>query len=403
MSKPERDNSYVERRRKDLAGLRGVLFEERFGGYFYLRGQLLLSVEDEKELAPELRRRGGRKDREINRRFEKSGLNVRRWVFPDNVSIPETVAELRKYGARRLGPNHVLGSDPRTSWGGGGAPRMAVALKPVWGKPPSEQASIAVLDTGVADDTAKRHPELFAVLTDVTGDHDRRDDDGDGLLDSGAGHGTFILGILHRLLPDLRLDVEAVLGTHGYGDDASMALGIAETNAGVRNLSFGTYTHDNTEPPAIAAAIESAGPDVVFVAAAGNHSRTEPYWPAAFPQVVAVAALDTRDGDPVPAGFTNRGEWVDACAPGVDLHSYYVGGVWPGDGEPDIEFDGWARWDGTSFAAPQVAAGITALAAERNLTPRAAADELLAGLPPLPGAPDLGVVYLPPTDLVFRP
>ncbi len=242
------------------------------------------------------------------------------------------------------------------------------------------------------------------MLTDVTGDLDVRDDDNDGLLDSGAGHGTFILGILHRLLPDAALDVEAVLGTHGYGDDASLALGVAGSSAGVRNLSLGCYTHDNMEPPGLLAALNAAGPDVAFVAAAGNHNRTDPFWPAAFPEVVAVAAVDTRYGDPVPAPFTNHGDWVDACAPGVDIHSYYVGGKWPGSGaDPDIEFTGWARWDGTSFAAPQVAAAIATIALSDGITPKAAATKLLASLTPVPGHPDLGGLYLPPVDVVFRP
>jgi hypothetical protein len=317
--------------------------------------------------------------------------------------VPDVVQELRQVGGklRVIGPNHLLGSEPAWNWGGGGAPRPASPLPEGTATPSSETAAIAVLDTGVASDTATLHPNLFAALTDTTGDIDVLDDDGDGKLDSGAGHGTFVLGVLHRLAPDLLLDVEPVLGAHGFGDDASVALGVSETTARIRNLSFGGYTHDNMEPPGLRAALDAAGPDVLFVAAAGNHAQTEPFWPAAFPEVIAVAALDTTGRGVTPAAFTNRGEWVDVCAPGVNLHSTYVNGVWPGAlSVLDREFTGWARWSGTSFAAPQIAAVIAQLAAEHGTTPQVAANDLLTSLTRLPGHPDVGPVYLPPTDLV---
>jgi hypothetical protein len=44
----------------------------------------------------------------------------------------------------------------------------------------------------------------------------------------------------------------------------------------------------------------------------------------------------------------------------------------PIEGEPatDIErFTGWARWDGTSFAAPKVSAAIASLVADHGLAP----------------------------------
>ena len=59
------------------------------------------------------------------------------------------------------------------------------------------------------------------------------------------------------------------------------------------------------------------------------------------------------------AEFSNTGDWVDACAPGVDVVSSFVR-LRPGSGERDY---GFARWSGTSFATPQVAAEIaTAIA-----------------------------------------
>ncbi|HUF99832.1 MAG TPA: hypothetical protein VMM60_17020, partial [Ilumatobacter sp.] len=58
-----------------------------------------------------------------------------------------------------------------------------------------------------------------------------------------------------------------------------------------------------------------------------------------------------------PAAFTNYGPWVDACAPGVGIVSTFfdLGDQARLDGG---DFDGWAIWSGTSFAAPVVAASI---------------------------------------------
>jgi Subtilase family len=400
------DNPYAARRARELARMvknGEVLVEEGYGGYFYRPREILMALADEQLLAPRLREEGARPHRKRNRELERRRLGARVWLLPRRKSLPEAVERLRRpEGDRqpRVGPNHVFGAEVLWGWGGGGAP-VAVAPLALPASPvTAEKAAVGVVDTGMAEDTPQLHPGLFDHLTDPTGDTDVLDDDGDGLLDSGAGHGTFVLGVIYQLDPDLTLDVEPGLGSHGFGDDLSVATAISELATGVINLSFGGYTHDNMEPVGLRSALDVASRNTVFVAAAGNHGRSEPCWPAAFSDVVAVAALDTRTDGAVPASFTNHGEWVDVCAPGVDIHSTYVEGTWPDDG---IEFSGWARWSGTSFAAPQVAAAIARLALDKGITPHEAKDQLLAGLDPFPDALKLGLRYIPPKDLVFRP
>jgi subtilisin family serine protease len=123
------------------------------------------------------------------------------------------------------------------------------------------------------------------------------------------------------------------------------------------------------------------------VAAAGNFDSDRPYWPAALKDVVAVAALaDGADGEPERASFSNYGWWVDAAAPGVRIKSTFLT-----HGQEDgKEFHGYAKWSGTSFAAPVVAGRIAALMSAKALPVRYAAMELLdpAGV----RIPDLGVV-----------
>ncbi|MDX1621480.1 MAG: S8 family serine peptidase, partial [Nitriliruptorales bacterium] len=101
---------------------------------------------------------------------------------------------------------------------------------------------------------------------------------------------------------------------------------------------------------------------VVVVSSAGNDATCVPTVPAVMPGVIGVAALD-EDGAPAP--FTNYGPWVRACTFGQDVVSWffndYNGQEQPVDGgrDPDF-FEGWARWSGTSFAAPRLVARLAA-------------------------------------------
>jgi subtilisin family serine protease len=169
----------------------------------------------------------------------------------------------------------------------------------------------------------------------------------------------------------------------------------------VLNLSLGGYTEDDRAPLALAAALRALGRETVVVAAAGNNNSDRPFWPAAFKHVIAVAALDTTVDPPRPAAFSNHGWWVDVCAPGVDLHSTYVRGAWQlDDSAPVEEFTGWARWSGTSFAAPQIAATIASGVASSGRPARQVAAELLAGLSFVPGLEDYGLRFDPGVDLL---
>jgi hypothetical protein len=115
------------------------------------------------------------------------------------------------------------------------------------------------------------------------------------------------------------------------------------------------------------------GGRVAVVAPAGNERSRRPYWPAALPDVVGVASTNA-DGDQ-RASFSNWGSWCDCCARGADVYSTFV--YWDG---ASSDFDGWATWNGTSFAAPKVSAAIARLFAEGQVaSPVDAWDELKAG------------------------
>jgi subtilisin family serine protease len=89
--------------------------------------------------------------------------------------------------------------------------------------------------------------------------------------------------------------------------------------------------------------------------------------------VIGVASTNA-DGDQ-RASFSNWGDWCDCCTIGADVYSTFV--YWNGAG---TDFDGWATWNGTSFAAPRVSAAIARLFADGHaVSPVDAWDKLKAG------------------------
>jgi Subtilase family len=260
---------------------------------------------------------------------------------------------------------------------------------------PGPHPHVVVLDTGLAGTTpatlstsgnpVDHRPAFLAAATAVsriTGDRDLPDDaitlspdapaaPPDRYLDPAAGHGTFIAGIIEQLAPGCTIKVQEVIGPLGDTNqftagnkihdvvDAFEALATLSTlrPPHILSLSFGGQA---PEPPAylreaVARAIKAGIP---VIASAGNDGVCTPQYPAAFPGVIAVAAL----GPDGPPHWTNYGDWVDACAPGVDLVSAFFDrfdGAFPtmNTFDPD-HFNGWAEWSGTSFAVPVVVAAV---------------------------------------------
>lgn len=297
-------------------------------------------------------------------------------------------------GPAAVALNHVLSGEPVYMGGPGGEPSPAPEFRFAEAQAVQERI-LAVLDTGIAVGLEDVHAELFALLSRDNDNVDLLDSDRDGRLDAEAGHGTFIAGLIRRVAPHVGIRMKRVLNPYGFGDDLSVSTGLLDAGTPVLNLSLGGYTLDDRPPPALAGVLHQLGREVVVVAAAGNNHSDRPFWPAAFKQVVAVAALDTTGDTPTSTDFSNHGDWVSVCAPGTSLHSSYVRG-----GRPDgPTFAGWACWSGTSFAAPLVAAAIAARVAG-GVPPRQAVADLLAGLPLLPGLERYGPYYDPQTDLL---
>lgn len=194
---------------------------------------------------------------------------------------------------------------------------------------------IAVLDTGID----LLHPAFTGRLQpgyDMVADDNEPQDEGDGL---GWGHGTHISGIIAHVSPQSQLLPVRVLDTNGRGTTFALAYAIewaAQQGADVINLSLGAESDSRVLRDTIAMVIEQG---VIVVAAAGNANSSTPQYPASYPQVLSVTAIDSAG---VKADFASYGhDWVDIAAPGVGITSTMI----------SSQGSGYASWSGTSMAA----------------------------------------------------
>ncbi len=126
-----------------------------------------------------------------------------------------------------------------------------------------------------------------------------------------------------RVLP---IDVYGNSGSTSTFDVAKGIVTAVDQGASIVNLSLGSSATSTLMQNVIQ---QGSDKGVVFVAAAGNQPTTQPTYPAAYAQVIAVTA-GTRSGD--IAGYANYGSFVDAVAPGGSLvhysgSSFYISGT----------------------------------------------------------------------------
>ena len=148
-----------------------------------------------------------------------------------------------------------------------------------------------------------------------------------------------------------------LLGMCDVADSVEGILYAADQGYKVINMSYGSdpdpYSPSQAEADAITYAWSKG---VVLVAAAGNDYAAPRLYPAAFPEVISVAATDRHDN---LAYFSSFGSaWVSVAAPGHNILSAYPNAAC---GLPANDPDGCYTWlSGTSMASPHVA-GVAAL------------------------------------------
>jgi thermitase len=261
-------------------------------------------------------------------------------------------AVIRRYQSRVLLSSSALSpNDPLfgLQWG---LQRVQAPL--AWAFARGSTVTIAAIDSGID----LKHPDLRARIVR-----------GFNFLSPGAppqddfGHGTHIAGIAaaiqnnHIGIAGTAVNVNImplkILDQNGEGTVEDLAKAIfyaARHSVRVVNMSLGTLTEDNRCPQILQEQVNVAhARGVLLAAAAGNQGGTDPFFPAACGNVVAVTSSDFSD---ILSGFDNIGNWIDITAPGEDIISTMPGG--------DYEFE-----SGTSMATAFVA-GAAAMVWSRN-------------------------------------
>ena len=202
-----------------------------------------------------------------------------------------------------------------------------------------------------------------------------KDDDGDGVIDEGIGHGTFVAGQILWAAPDAHILPVRVRDDEGLGSDAALLRGLRmaeQIGVDVVNLSVDCAASKPQRLFEALARLERRG--VTIVVSAGNDGRDRLSTLAGCPSAIAVAAVD---GEGRLASFSNH---VTArhvgllAAPGVDLVGPFTRGR-------------HARWSGTSFAAGLVSGWAAWLREARpDLKGRAAGLHLCDCCEPVSGA-----------------
>jgi len=149
---------------------------------------------------------------------------------------------------------------------------------------------------------------------------------GEDWYNSNRNHGVHVAGSIAAsgingkgvtgAIPDqgICLMVIRVFADDGGASLAKLVEGIiyaANEGAKVINMSLGTKSNKSSLRDAIAYA-HSKG--AILVGSAGNKNENAPNYPAAYPEVVGVAAVDSNKNR---AWFSNFGSFVSVSAPGV--------------------------------------------------------------------------------------
>ncbi|NVM03251.1 MAG: S8 family serine peptidase [Candidatus Helarchaeota archaeon] len=240
---------------------------------------------------------------------------------------------------------------------------------------PSDPIVVAVCDTGI--DT--NHPDLVGnIIGNISFVPE------EALGEDYNGHGTHCAGIIAATMnntrgivgvaPEAKIRAYKVLNRSGEGEIDYLRQAIDDIVANyppnksdglgvnVISMSLGVFIEDyDALSPAKKLVYENLNSSInnayaagiILLAAAGNNKKGIVCYPAAFPNVLAITAVDVFQHR---ASYSNWGPEVNYTAPGGDLwNDFFLVGVLS-----TYKGGGYAYMAGTSMATP-VAAGVVAL------------------------------------------
>ncbi|EIT84359.1 peptidase S8 and S53 subtilisin kexin sedolisin [Fictibacillus macauensis ZFHKF-1] len=215
--------------------------------------------------------------------------------------------------------------------------------------PKSKPITVAVLDCGVI----RNHPDLKGKIlkgkdyigTEMTCGHGTRVS---GVIAATYNNGIGLSGMNNnvRILPIRASQATSFRST-------TIAAGVryaVKHGAKIINMSFAERKFSRTEADALSYAYNKG---VILIASAGNHPNRPVEYPAAYPEVIAVAA--TQKGSKLSR--STHGKAIDLAAPGKDIFL-------------TDKDRGYAVSSGTSYSAP-LTSGLASILLSRHpsLTP----------------------------------
>jgi thermitase len=255
----------------------------------------------------------------------------------------------------------------------GGTPDADVDAPEGWdaagmaGFPSSGGVKVGIVDTGIQ----RSHPDLAGKVANCTGrilglNLGCADDNGHGTHVAGtvtanANNATGVAGVSFNSPLAICRALFGPLGIGLTSDIASCITWVHDRGSKVISMSLGGGDSTTLEN-AVDYAWKGGGADgSVLVAAAGNDGDDTLSYPAAYSNVVSVAATDHNDQR---ASFSNANADVEVAAPGVDVLSTWNNG-------------GYNTISGTSMATPH-ASGVAAVI--RTLNPGLTAAQAVSRL-----------------------
>lgn len=282
-----------------------------------------------------------------------------------------------------LGTNRLvnrIGAAHNIDGGENSRPRLGGAAPAL--RPADPGAGVRI---GLADTALYVHPWLDGACGIAPASRWVADGAGDK-VHYAAGHATFIAGLILQRAPGAVIEARQILDACARGESWAVAKELVRfSRSGVQviNLSIECLTADNQPPLVLRTAIDRLSSDVLVVAAAGNQGNTDdarrPIWPAAFDDVVAVAAHDTARQVPPWSAHPSL-PWVDCLAPGVEVASTYLPVSSVDDSYGHLSHSCpavYATWSGTSFSAATVSGLVAAEMTHGPGDARAALDRLV--------------------------
>ncbi len=318
---------------------------------------------------------------EAYKKIQKADIQGLRYVEPsynrkliEPMPVDNSNTQSSKGGVKVLSESSLRGSEEfsQSLWG-----IEAIGATKVWDEATGTGVVVAVIDTGV-DGT---HPDLEGQV--IAGYRPATDEELPAGTDSsyGGAHGTHVSGTIAakadgkgivgiapnaKIMPIVIFDDPEIVGGNGFVGDDYVAAGIiwaVEHGAKAMNNSWGGWGYSQTLKAAFDYALDH---NVVVMVSAGNdHTDQHILYPAGYPGIIEVAAVEYNGGEYKTTLFSSRSDGIAVAAPGVTILSTVpLGGSLGYEGSTVKSANNggtYDYYDGTSMACPHVTGSVALL------------------------------------------